>query len=90
MAPQEASVVMVAKSVEEAMPKRISLPSMLPPGWASAHSCAVWLTPIVVRLRVAGLLRAQRDEGAEQEDQADGGEERPALLGVARAILPNM
>ena len=31
-APQLASVVTVAKSAELAMPKRASLPSMLPPG----------------------------------------------------------
>ena len=32
-APQEASVVTVAKSAEAAMPKRVSLPSMLPGTW---------------------------------------------------------
>ena len=31
-APQDAAVVMVANSAEAAMPKRASLPSMLPPG----------------------------------------------------------
>ena len=30
-APQEAAVVITAKSAEAAMPKRTSLPSMLPP-----------------------------------------------------------
>ena len=34
-APQEASVVTVVKSAELAMPKRISLPSILPPGWSA-------------------------------------------------------
>ena len=34
-APQLASVVTVAKSAEAAMPKRTSLPSMLPPGRAA-------------------------------------------------------
>ncbi len=35
-APQDAAVVMVAKSAEATMPKRTSLPSMLPPSSPSA------------------------------------------------------
>ena len=34
-APFEAAVVVAAKSAELAMPKRVSLPSMLPPGLRS-------------------------------------------------------
>ena len=34
-APQEVAVVTVAKSAEAAMPKRVSLPSMLPPDWVA-------------------------------------------------------
>src|ERR1039458_5870937 len=41
IAPQLASVVTVAKSAELAMPKRVSLPSMLPPG-CEAEEC--WAT----------------------------------------------
>ena len=41
-APQLASVVIVAKSAELAMPKRISLPSMLPP---DCSQLACWVTP---------------------------------------------
>ena len=33
--PLEAAVVAVAHSAELAMPKRTSLPSMLPPGWSA-------------------------------------------------------
>ena len=32
-APHEVSVVTVAHSAESTMPKRVSLPSMLPPDW---------------------------------------------------------
>ena len=41
-APQLAAVVIVAKSVDALMPKRASLPSMLPPGWVAL---AAWSTP---------------------------------------------
>ena len=34
-APQEASVVTVANSAESKMPKRVSLPSMLPSAWTT-------------------------------------------------------
>ena len=40
-APQEASVVTVANSAELAMPKRTSLPSMLPP---ACSALAAWST----------------------------------------------
>ena len=36
-APQEVAVVMVANSAEAAMPKRVSLPSMLPPACGGAR-----------------------------------------------------
>ena len=50
-APQLASVVTVANSAELAMPKRTSLPSMLPPGCSA-------LGPLVGRQqRVAGAPR---------------------------------
>ena len=41
-APQEASVVTVANRVEAEIPKRVSLPSMLPPGWSAV---AAVITP---------------------------------------------
>ena len=34
-APHEVAVVTVANSAEAAMPKRVSLPSMLPPAWVA-------------------------------------------------------
>ena len=34
-APHEVAVVMVANNAEAAMPKRVSLPSMLPPDWVA-------------------------------------------------------
>ena len=40
-APQEASVVTVAKSAELAMPKRVSLPSMFPPACELVGCCAM-------------------------------------------------
>ena len=40
-APQEAAVVMTANSEEATMPKRTSLPSMLPPASPSAWSAVV-------------------------------------------------
>ena len=48
-APQEAPVVMVANRAELTMPKRVSLPSMLPPGCVAEM---VWSTPNAVK---AGL-----------------------------------
>ena len=45
-APHDAAVVIAAKSVDAAMPKRASLPSMLPPAWSAL---AVWSTPSGVR-----------------------------------------
>jgi hypothetical protein len=35
-APQEAAVVTATNRAEAAMPKRVSLPSMLPPAWHRA------------------------------------------------------
>ena len=43
--PLEAAVVAAAQIVDEAMPKRASLPSMLPPGWSSE---ACWSAPAAV------------------------------------------
>ena len=48
-APQEASVVTVVKSAELAMPKRTSLPSMLPP---ACSALGAWSTS---RAAKAGL-----------------------------------
>ena len=42
-APQEASVVMVANSAELKMPKRTSLPSMLPSGSGHAERLVNWI-----------------------------------------------
>ena len=42
-APHEAAVVMTAKSAEAAMPKRTSLPSMLPPAGSSPSAVRIGL-----------------------------------------------
>ena len=52
-APQLASVVTVANSAEAAMPKRTSLPSMLPPG---CDRVAADLEAELGQNRIAGLL----------------------------------
>jgi hypothetical protein len=41
-APEGTTVVAEAQSAELVMPKRVSLPSMLPPGWSAL---AAWSTP---------------------------------------------
>src|SRR5579863_560330 len=41
IAPQLASVVTVANSAELAMPKRVSLPSIFPPGWSAVACCTI-------------------------------------------------
>jgi hypothetical protein len=46
-APQEVAVVTVANSAEAATPKRVSLPSMLPPAWLAL---AAWSTPRPVNI----------------------------------------
>ena len=50
-APQDASVVMVVNRAELAMPKRTSLPSMLPPG---CRALAVWSTCNAVNAGLPG------------------------------------
>ena len=71
-APQEAAVVTTAKSAESAGPKRTSLPSMLPPSIAER-----------VDERVACGLGPVGDADAGEEEDAHGGEDRPALALVA-------
>ena len=38
-------MVLAAKAPEAPMPKRTSLPSMLPPAWAPAPAAAAWSAP---------------------------------------------
>ena len=75
-------MVITAKSAEAAMPKRVSLPSMLPPG----ASCTGDLGRLVGaggrQQRVAVLLGDRGDGDADQEEHAHRGEDRPALLRV--------
>ena len=52
-APHEAAVVTAANSAEAAMPKRTSLPSMLPPDCSALDA---WSTPSGGEQRIAGLL----------------------------------
>ena len=78
--PLEAAVVAVAHSAELAIPKRTSLPSMLPP---ACSSLATWSTPSGGE---RGLPACSADRsGAEQGDEDDGhgGQHGPALPGVA-------
>jgi hypothetical protein len=44
-APAEVPVVLAAKVPEAPIPKRTSLPSMLPPAWAPVPLAAAWSTP---------------------------------------------
>src|SRR5580700_10285539 len=63
-APHDAAVVTTANSEEAAMPKRTSLPSILPPVRPSA-------------------LSASLPCASAQEQNAHGGEDRPALAHIA-------
>ena len=72
-APQEASVVTTANSAEAAMPKRTSLPSMLPPAERRAR----------LQRGVAVRLGPVADGDAGEEQHAHHGEDRPALALVA-------
>ena len=73
-APQEAAVVITANRAEATMPKRTSLPSMLPP-------CRS--TPSAVRAGLACGLGPVGHRDAGQEQHAHGGQDRPALALVA-------
>ena len=71
MAPQLASVVTVANNAELAMPKRVSLPSMLPPG------CVPVLRLSMPEFRQDGITRlfvVVADEYARQKHHRHGGE----------------
>ena len=73
-APQLASVVVVAKSAVDAMPKRTSLPSMLPPG---CMALVCWSTPC--KQRIAASLHRVRDRDARQAQNRHGRPHRPAV-----------
>ena len=77
-APQLASVVMVAKSAELAMPKRISLPSMLPPDCIAADVL------IDRRSRASGLPRASAAVSNGNSNEKESGHRRPDRPAVAR------
>ena len=75
-APQEASVVTVAKSVESPIPNRTSLPSMLPPvppAVGSGRDAGLLVD------RVAALLGDRRDDGPDQEQERHRREDGPAV-----------
>ena len=71
-APHEAAVVITANSAEATMPKRTSLPSMLPP-----------VRPMRGEGVVAVRFRPVADDDAGDEQHAHHGEDRPALALVA-------
>ena len=79
-APQEASVVTVANRAELAIPKRTSLPSMLPPACASPARMS---TPSRRGSGCPRLLDAVSDDDAGEEEQRHRREERPAVPRVA-------
>ena len=71
-APQEAAVVITANSAEATMPKRTSLPSMLPP-----------VRPSALKRVVAVRFGPVADGDAGDEQHAHHGKDRPALALVA-------
>ena len=81
--PLEAAVVAVAQSAELAMPKRTSLPSMLPPGFV-ALCCLV--NAQRRERRVAALFRPDSHRDQHDEDDGHGRQERPALARVAHHL----
>jgi len=79
-APQEAPVVMVANSAELTIPKRVSLPSMLPPGLGRGN--------ILIHTQcgeggIALLFGIFRHGKEADEQQRHGNKDRPALTGIA-------
>ena len=77
--PFEAAVVAVAQSAEFAMPKRVSLPSMLPPGCSRRGRL---VDAERVEARIAGLLGGERADHQRHEDHQHRDEHRPALARV--------
>ncbi len=65
------------------MPKRTSLPSMLPPAWSAL---ATWSTPSARERRIAGLLGAKHTSSSGNEDHGHRREERPALAAVLHQL----
>ena len=61
------------------MPKRTSLPSMLPPG---CKSVAAFCTPSLAEIRIARLFRRIADEDTRQKQKAHRRKKRPSLPGV--------
>ena len=78
-APQEASVVTVANRAELAIPKRTSLPSMLPPSSPSAASA-----------RISGGLGPVGHGDAREKQKAHGGQDGPTLAFVADHAAENV
>ena len=66
-------VVVVVNMADWAMPKRTSLPSMLPMDW---------LSPSLAKRRVALALSPEADTQADEEDDAHGDEDGAALAAV--------
>ena len=82
--PLEAAVVAVAQRAELAMPKRTSLPSMLPPGLEAAGGL---IDPQLRQGRVARLFGPDcRPRQDANEDHVMAARMRPALAGVAHHL----
>ena len=79
-APQEAAVVIAANKADALMPKRVSLPSILPPGLQCAR-CLIDAERLQFRMGL--LLRDQHDSRHHDENGCHGAQHRPALPDVA-------
>ena len=79
-APQEVAVVTAANSAEAAMPKRVSLPSMLPPACSALASL---VDALLRNQRVAKLLAVERENRQRHEQDQHRGQDHPALAGIA-------
>ena len=76
-----------AKSPDAAGPKRISLPSMLPPDCVAV---ACWLTPRGVELRVAVRLDHHRDRAGRDPEDRPSPRARRSPASCRFAIFPNV
>ena len=77
--PLEAAVVALAQRAEFAMPKRVSLPSMLPPACSALGRV---IDAERGELRIAGLLGGDAAKRQRHEDHEHRDEDRPPLARV--------
>lgn len=82
-APQEALAVMVAKSEVAEMPKRASLPSMLPPGWSRLAAIS---SPTGLRAGLACCSKWPTPTAQLKKEHRHDTPEHPSLSVVARKV----